>query len=102
MNKMKDARAKQAKYNPREITVYTAEWCGACKKRVPQILKKAQAAGLQVKLIDWDNDLSTKDKERLIKRVEFVPYIDYMGHEIEEDDLNLLINTNTGISRLSK
>jgi len=74
--------------NSNEIIVYTAKWCGACKKRVPQIVKKAQAAGLQVNLIDWDEDLSTRDRGRLIARVEYVPYIDYLGREIDEEELD--------------
>lgn len=59
-----------------QITVYMAKWCGACKKRVPIILRKAQDAGLRVKLVDWDDDLSDEDRERLADEVEFVPFID--------------------------
>ena len=75
--------------SPKEITIFTAEWCGACKERVPQIMKKAQAAGLKVNLIDIDN-VDPKDKKKLLKRVEFVPHIDYMGKEIDEEDLDQL------------
>jgi thiol-disulfide isomerase/thioredoxin len=78
----------QSKLKSGEITVFTAKWCGACKRRVPQILKKAQAAGLKVKLIDVDS-VDPQDR-KLLRRVEFVPHIDYMGHEIEEEDLDLL------------
>ena len=74
----------------REITVYTAKWCGACKKHIPQILKKAEVTGIRVKLIDWDDDLSDEERERLSERVEFVPYIDYMGREIDEEELDLI------------
>jgi thiol-disulfide isomerase/thioredoxin len=74
---------------PKEIMIFTAEWCGACKRRVPQIMKKAQAAGLKVNLIDIDN-VDLKDKKKLLKRVEFVPHIDYMGKEIDEEDLDQL------------
>ena len=75
--------------SPKEITIFTAEWCGACKRRVPQIMKKAQAAGLNVNLIDINN-VDPKDKKKLLKRVEFVPHIDYMGKEIDEEDLDQL------------
>ena len=74
--------------NPSEIIFYTAKWCGACKKRVPKIMKKAQAAGLNVKLVDWAEDLSTRDRERLITSIEYVPYIDYLGREIDEAELD--------------
>ena len=86
MKNVKDAHGREA--NPNEVILYTAKWCEACKRRVPKIMKKAQAAGLQVKLIDWDEDLSTLDRERLIARVEYVPYIDYLGREIDEEELD--------------
>jgi len=85
---MKCITGNQAEDNPEEITVYTAEWCGACKRRIPQILKKAQAAGLKVKLIDVDK-VDPQD-EKMLRRVKFVPYIDYMEHEIEEEEIDLL------------
>ena len=86
MKNVKDAHGREA--NPNEVIIYTAKWCGACKKRVPKIMKKAQAAGLNVKLVDWDEDLSTRDRERLITSIEYVPYIDYLGREIDEAELD--------------
>ena len=87
-NGMKCVTKNQGEINPNEITVFTAKWCGACKTRVPQILKKAQAAGLKVKLIDVDN-VDPQDR-KMLRRVKFVPHIDYMGHEIEEEEIDLL------------
>ena len=87
-NGMKCETKNQGEINPNEITVFTAKWCGACKTRVPQILKKAQAAGLKVKLIDVDN-VDPQDR-KMLRRVKFVPHIDYMGHEIEEEEIDLL------------
>jgi thiol-disulfide isomerase/thioredoxin len=87
-NGMKCVTKNQGEIHPNEITVFTAKWCGACKRRVPQILKKAQAAGLKVKLIDVDN-VDPQDR-KMIRRVKFVPHIDYMGHEIEEEEIDLL------------
>ena len=75
-----------------KITVFTAKWCGACKRRVPQILRKARAAGLEVKLIDVD-DVDPKDR-KMLRRVEFVPHIDYLGHEIDEDELDLMCQSH--------
>lgn len=72
--------------NLQEILVFTAKWCGACKRHVPEILKKAETAGLAVKLIDVDN--ADPKYRKTLKRVEFVPHIDYMGHEIDEEELN--------------
>jgi thiol-disulfide isomerase/thioredoxin len=96
MNGMKGVIANQEGENPGEITVFTAEWCGACKRRVPQILKKAQAAGLRVKLIDVD-DADPKYR-KMLRRVKFVPHIDYMGHEIYEDELDLVCQkTKAGV-----
>ncbi len=74
--------------NSKKLTIFTAKWCGACKSRIPQILKKAQALGLKVKLVDIDNP-DSEDK-KMLKRVGFVPYIDYMGQEIDEDELDLM------------
>lgn len=51
-------------------------------------MKKAQAAGLKVKLIDVDN-VDPQDR-KMLRRVKFVPHIDYMGHEIEEEEIDLL------------
>ena len=85
---MKCVIGNQEDENPEEITVFTAKWCGACKRRIPQILKKAQAAGLKVKLIDVD-DADLEDR-KMLRRVKFVPHIDYMGHEIEEEEIDLL------------
>lgn len=88
MNGMKCVIGNQADENPGEITIFTAEWCGACKRRVPQILKKAQAAGLKVELVDVDN--ADPKYRKILRRVEFVPHIDYMGHEIDEEELDLI------------
>jgi glutaredoxin len=82
----------QAEENPREITVFTAKWCGACKRRVPQILKKAQTASLEVKLIDVDN--ADPKYEKMLRRVHFVPHIDYMGNEINEDELDRICRSH--------
>ena len=76
------------KAGPNKITIFTAKWCGACKQRVPQILKKAQEAGFQVKLVDIDD--APPEEKKLLKHVRFVPHIDYMGHEIDEDELDRL------------
>lgn len=79
-----------------EITVFTAKCCGACKKRVPGILKKANAVGLKVRLIDTDEvdlEKATPRDRKMFRRVEFVPHIDYMGHQIEEEELDQIIKT---------
>jgi glutaredoxin len=84
-----------------KITVFTAKWCGACNTRVPKILEKAKTAGLKVNLVDIDN-IDPK-YEKMAKRVQFVPYIDYLGHEIDEDWLDLLIqNKKTREEKLRK
>lgn len=90
MNGMKCVIGNPARKNPKGITVYTAKWCGACKTRVPQIIKKAKAAGLEVKTIDWDEDLTEIQREKLQRRVQFVPYIEYMGKEINEEEIELI------------
>ena len=94
MNGMKCVTGNQSEENPGEITVFTAKWCGACKRRIPQILKKAQAAGLKVKLIDVDN--ADLEDGKMLRRVKFVPHIDYMGREIEEEELDLLAKSEGG------
>jgi thiol-disulfide isomerase/thioredoxin len=88
MNGTKCVIGKEEEENRGEITVFTAAWCGACKRRVPHILKKAQAAGLSVKLIDVDD--ADPSYGKTLRRVKFVPHIDYMGHEIEEDEIDLI------------
>ncbi len=80
---------KPEQEDKREITIFTAKWCGACKKRVPTILKKAQVAGLKVNLIDID-EVDPKFR-KMAGRVQFVPQIDYKDREIDEDELDLLL-----------
>ena len=75
----------KSKLRSEDVTVFTAKWCGACKQRVPQIVKRAQAAGLKVNLIDIDD--ADSQYRRMLSRVAFVPHIDYMGREIEEENL---------------
>jgi thiol-disulfide isomerase/thioredoxin len=94
MNGMKCLTGSQSEENPGEITVFTAKWCGACKRRVPQILKKAQTAGLRVRLIDVDN--AGLEDGKMLRRVKFVPHIDYMGREVEEEELDLLAKSEGG------
>lgn len=77
------------------VTVFTAKWCGACKSRVPEIVKRATAAGFEVKLIDIDDVENVEPKERkILRRVEYVPHIDYMGHEVEEEELDRICKAN--------
>jgi hypothetical protein len=73
-----------------EFTIYTAKWCGSCRRFVPIIVKRIREAGLGVKLVDVDG-LSIPELK--LRRVQFVPHIDYLGREIDEDELDRLIRS---------
>ena len=69
----------------KKVTVYTAKWCGACKKEVAMIQNLALLYRFTVELVDVDN----KDPEvqKRVQHVRFVPHIEYLGEEISFDEL---------------
>ena len=69
----------------REITVYTADWCGSCKEWVPKILGICKERGFNIVLIDVDS--SNPDDKRRCANIQWVPTIEYQGSEISYQDL---------------
>ena len=64
----------------KKVTVYFAEWCGACKSQVPRIQELARSGGFAVELVDVDS--VDPEVQRRVQHVRFVPHIEYLGSEI--------------------
>jgi thiol-disulfide isomerase/thioredoxin len=78
----------------KKFTVYTAKWCGACKKQVPMIQNLAQLYGFTVELIDVDSE--DPEVKKRVQHVRFVPHIEYLGLEISFNELMGIIKEFTG------
>ena len=61
-----------------KFTVYTAKWCDACTRQVPEIQSLAQKHGFEVELVDVDDP----EAKKMVQHVRFVPHIEYLGLEI--------------------
>jgi thiol-disulfide isomerase/thioredoxin len=78
----------------KKFIVYTAKWCGACKKQVPMIQTLAQMYGFEVELLDVDSE--DPEVQRRVQHVRFVPHIEYLGLEITFDEFVGIVKESVG------
>lgn len=78
--------------NRLDVTVYSAEWCGACK-RARQLL---DSEGVDYVLRDIDDDPSAKDKVRLVLGKVRIPLIDINGTYVTGYDRKTILRLIQG------
>lgn len=86
--------SSKSPFNPNrlDVTVYSAEWCGACK-RARQLLDHE---GVDYVLRDIDDDPAAKDKVRMVLGKVRIPLIDINGTYVTGYDRKMIMKLIKG------
>lgn len=75
------------------LTVYVADWCGACKQEMPRIRQSARKLGYSVDVVDIERCSGTRKAK--CDSVDFVPHVELNGAEISVAELERRANAKS-------
>lgn len=74
------------------IVYIGAKWCGTCKTIKPEMERLGKMYGVQVNILDYDDDLESEEQEHITK-VPTIRIYDESGTKVAEFHENQVVST---------
>jgi thiol-disulfide isomerase/thioredoxin len=74
------------------IVYIGATWCGTCKTIKPEIERLGKMYGVQVNILDYDDDLEPEEQEQ-IRKVPTIRILDEKGNKVATFDEKQVVST---------